>query len=113
MEKEGETEMKMWILAILALVFLTTASGCGFVAEGPFGWAYTNSKTPVGVGTAKSVYKVGRACIHSFFGMVSIGDASIETAMRSSGLKEIYSIDNENLSFFGTYTRVCTVVSGL
>jgi TRL-like protein family len=105
--------MKRWVLVIFAFLFLVTASGCGFVAEGPFGWAYTNSKSPVAVGTAKTVYKTGRACIHSLFGMVTIGDASIETAMRSSGLKQVYTIDTENLSFFGTYTRVCTIVGGV
>ena len=109
--KEG-TGMKRWMFAGLTLVLIAVLSGCGFVAEGPFGWAYTDSKTPIAIGTAKSVSKVGKSCIHSFFGMTSIGDASIEAAMRSAGIKEIFAVDTENLSFFGTYTRVCTVVSG-
>jgi len=106
--------MKRWMFAGLTLVLIALLSGCGFVAEGPFGWAYTNSKTPIAIGTAKSVdvHKVGKSCIHAFFGMTAIGDASIETAMRSAGIKEIFAVDMENLSFFGTYTRVCTVVSG-
>jgi TRL-like protein family len=109
---KGGTGMKRWMFAVLTLVLIAVLSGCGFVAEGPFGWAYTNSKMPIAIGSAKSVSKVGKSCIHSFFGMTSIGDASIEAAMRSAGITEIFAVDTENLSIFGTYTRVCTVVSG-
>ena len=104
--------MKRWMFAVFALILIAVVSGCGFVAEGPFGWAYTNDKIPVAVGTAPSVSKVGKSCIQSFFGMTSIGDASIEAAMRSAGITKIFAVDMENLSVFGTYTRACTVVSG-
>jgi hypothetical protein len=100
------------ILIVFTVLMLLAATGCGFVADGPFGWAYTDSKTPVALGTAKTGSKEGQACIHSFFGAVSVGDGSIETAMKSAGIKEIYSINKKNLSIFGTYTRQCTVVSG-
>jgi hypothetical protein len=103
---------KLCMLAVLAGFSLATLPGCGFVADGPFGWAYTNSKTPVTVGKAKSGSLKGKACIHSYFGLFTIGDANIESAMKAGGITEVYLVDKENLSIFGTYTRQCTVVTG-
>ena len=100
------------VLTIVAAASLVGLSGCGFVADGPFGWGYTNTKTPVTMGQAKTGSKKGKACITSFFGFTSIGDASIDAAAKNAGIKEIYSVDSENFSIFGTYTRQCTVVSG-
>ena len=106
-------ERKFFLLfAVLAAFTLLAMTGCGFIADGPFGWVYTNSKTPVTVGPAKSGSKKGKACIHSYFGLFTIGDANIETAMKMGGITEVYTIDKENLSVFGTYTRQCTVVTG-
>jgi hypothetical protein len=103
---------KVALITVLAVFSLVAITGCGFVADGPFGWAYTDSKTPMAVGTAKAGSKRGKACIKSFFGMTSIGDASIEAAMKSADIKEVYALESENLSVLGTYTRQCTVVSG-
>jgi len=87
-------------------------TGCGFVADGPFGWAYTNTKTPITVGAAAGGEKMGRACVRSYFGMVTVGDASIETAMKEAGITDIHTVNEDNFSIFGTYTRQCTEVSG-
>ncbi|KJR41050.1 lipoprotein [Candidatus Magnetoovum chiemensis] len=89
-----------------------TFSSCGFVADGPFGWLYTDNKAPVGMGTAASGSKIGRACIYSFFGGISLGDGSIEAAMKNAGIKEVFSINKDNLNIFGTYSRQCTIVTG-
>ena len=100
------------IVFILALLAILSVTGCGFVADGPFGWAYTDTKMPVAVGTAKTGTKEGKACIHSVFGAITVGDASIETAMKAAGIKEIYTVNKTSLSIFGTYTRQCTIVTG-
>ncbi|KJR42882.1 hypothetical protein MCHI_001225 [Candidatus Magnetoovum chiemensis] len=44
--------------------------------------------------------------------MITLGDGSIETAMRKAGISEINTVDRENLSIFGSYTRQCTIVVG-
>lgn len=98
------------LISVFTVTFLTS---CGFVADGPFGWVYTDNKAPIGMGSAESGAQKGRACIHSFFGMISIGDASIEASMKDAGIKEVYTINKENLNIFGTYTRQCTIVAGL
>jgi len=97
---------------ILALLTLFSVTGCGFIADGPFGWAFTDSKTPVAVGTAKTGIKEGKACVHSVFGAITVGDGSIEAAMKAGGINEIYTVNKTNLSIFGTYTRQCTLVTG-
>jgi len=97
--------------AVLAVLAMGT-TGCGFVADGPFGWGYTSSKTAVSTGSSKTGSKKGTACITSYFGFTSIGDASIGEAMKNGGIKEISTVDKDNLSVFGTYTRQCTVVTG-
>jgi hypothetical protein len=104
---------RLALLSVLAVFSLVAFTGCGFVADGPFGWVYTDSKTPITVGTAKVGEKVGKACVHSYFGMITVGDASIDAAKKEAGIKEIYTVDQDNLSIFGTYTRQCTVVSGI
>ncbi len=103
---------KRIFLVILSVSVLIAFTGCGFVADGPFGWMYTDHTTPIAKGPANSGSKVGKACIHSFFGAISIGDASIEEAMKDGGVNEIFTVNKENLSLFGTYTRQCTVVRG-
>jgi hypothetical protein len=103
----------MRILILLSvLIALLTIAGCGFISDGPFGWVYTNHKTSVAIGPAQNIKKEGRACIHSFFGMISVGDATIDTARKSAGIKKIATVDRESFSLFGTYSRQCTVVAG-
>lgn len=97
---------------ILVAGFIVLMTGCGFVSDGPFGWGMTNNRTPVAKGHASSGYKEGRSCIYSFFGAVTVGDAGIEAAMRDGGIKDVFTIDSYNQSFFGTYTKQCTVIVG-
>jgi predicted small lipoprotein YifL len=104
--------MRSTVIILAVLLTLFSVTGCGFVADGPFGWAYTDSKMPVAIGPAKTGTKEGKACINSFFGAITVGDASIEAAMKAAGIKEIYTINKTNLNIFGTYTRQCTVVTG-
>lgn len=103
---------KRFFLPSLFCAILLTSGGCGFVGDGPFGWAVTNTKTPLYKGKAKSGNRAGMACVHSVLGMVTLGDGSIETAMRKAGITEVYTIDKDNFSLFGTYSRQCTVVLG-
>jgi hypothetical protein len=103
---------KFTILVTIAVVFALGVTGCGFVADGPFGWGYTATKTAVSIGTAKAAGKKGEACVTAFFGFVALGDASIGAAMKNGEIKQIFSIDRDNLSVFGIYTKQCTIVTG-
>ncbi|MBF0318442.1 MAG: hypothetical protein HQL01_01380 [Nitrospirae bacterium] len=99
------------LIAIIAMM-LMLLGGCGFVADGPFGWVYTDTTMPVSMGPAQSGSKVGMSCIHSFLGAISMGNASIESAMKNAGIKSVYTVNKINTNIFGTYTRQCTVVAG-
>lgn len=103
---------KSVILITIVLISVVLIGGCGFVADGPFGWIYTDTKIPVAVGPSETGTLEGKACINSFLGMITIGDASIEAAMKAHGIKTIYTVNKESLSIFGTYTRQCTIVTG-
>ncbi len=112
-EKGGIFMAKKIILkSTLAVFALVVISGCGFVADGPFGWVYTDHTVPIAIGTAETGSKIGKACIRSFLGMISVGNGSIEEAMTNGGINEIFIINKENLSILGTYTSQCTVVRG-
>ena len=101
------------IFSVLVLLFLSLiATGCGFVADGPFGYLYTETTTSVAVGSAESGEKMGQACVTSFFGMIAFGNASIETAMTNGGIDEVYTVNKSNFSVMGLYTRQCTIVRG-
>jgi hypothetical protein len=104
--------LKPAIIRALVVLMLLSAGGCGFIADGPSGWFVTHVKKAVAKGPAEDGHKTGYACIYAAFGMISLGDASIDTAMRNGGIKEVYSVDTENLSIMGAYTQQCTVVLG-
>lgn len=100
------------ICRALVVLFVLSAGGCGFVADGPFGWFVTHYRKAVAKGPSDEGHKTGYACIYAAFGAISLGDASIDTAMRNGGIKDVYSVDTENLSIMGVYTKQCTVVLG-
>ena len=104
--------IKSLLLIVITLLSAVFIGGCGFIADGPFGWVYTDTKVPVALGPSETGSLEGKACIHSFLGMITIGDASIEAAMKEHSIKSINTVNKESLSIFGTYTRQCTVVTG-
>ena len=103
---------RLLLVSVVSLSAMFLLSSCGFVADGPFGWVYTDSKTPIAIGPSATGSKLGKACIHSFFGAIAVGDASIEAAMKEASITSIHTINKDNLSIFGTYTRQCTLITG-
>ncbi|KJU85086.1 TRL-like protein family [Candidatus Magnetobacterium bavaricum] len=105
--------ISMRCLAVVCVLLMTlVVSGCGMVGDGPFGWVMTYTTVPVAKGPLTSGNRNGQACIYSVFGAISMGDGSIEAAIRNGGITGVYTIDLYNQSFFGVYTRQCTVVVG-
>ncbi len=83
---------KIILNSTLAVFVLVVISGCGFVADGPFGWVYTEHTVPIDKGNAKTGSKVGKTCIRSFFGAISVGNGSIEEAMKDGEINEIFTL---------------------
>jgi len=100
------------LFSILLILIAISMTGCGFVADGPFGWVLTDSKDPVAIGVGETGTLSGKACAQAFFGLIAFGDASIEAAAAAGGISEIFTVDRKNFSIFGTYTSQCTVATG-
>ena len=87
-------------------------SSCGMVQAPLTGFLYTditsgNSATSNNLGS-----KVGRASAQGILGLVATGDASIQTAANSAGIKKISHIDQKANSILGIITNYEIIVYG-
>jgi hypothetical protein len=93
------------IWAAVAIVSFSLLWGCA--TPTPMGIAYTKLKLPVNVTSNPSESpKMGTAECKSYFGLVAVGDASIETAMKNGGITKIHYVDwdvKNILGIIGTY----------
>ena len=101
--------MKKSILLIVASLFLLGSCASGGI--GPIGMLFTSTKVGV-YGTSPNGTEEGKACAHSFLGMVALGDASVSAAAKSGGITSVQSIDIESLGVLMIYAQACTVVRG-
>ena len=92
----------MIVIVSFAMFFLV---GCATLY--PVGSAYTNVKLPVdSTSNMSSSPKVGTSVCKSYLGLVAIGDASIEKAMKNGGINKKHYVDweaNNILGIFGIY----------
>ena len=103
---------------VLAGLFITAAatfglSSCAVVAT-PVGSGLivTNSKSGE-VATSNDLgTKVGTAKSLNVLGLVVSGDASIEAAAKSAGIKKISHVDSKKTTILGIYTTHTTIVYG-
>ncbi|GIX42426.1 MAG: hypothetical protein KatS3mg129_2159 [Leptospiraceae bacterium] len=95
---------------ILFISILGLVVGCGGTFYGPQGLF---TKTTIGVyGSDLNSSKEGKSCAFSILSLVALGDASLQTAAKNGGIKNIKQVDYENLNIIGIYSRLCTVVRG-
>jgi len=62
--------------------------------------------------SAQTASREGEACAHSYLGLISVGDASIEQARRNGGITSVASVDEKLTNYFVFYQEYCTVVRG-
>jgi len=100
--------MKKLLTTLAAIVAVVAATGCA--STYPMGFAYTNLRMPVAAtGEKIASTKVGKATCKSVFGLVTTGDASINTAAKSANITVISHVDWEVeniLGVIGTYSCV-------
>ena len=104
--------MRKLIFAI-AIVCAMGLASCSTVSSGSgMGVLYTGvaegqiaTSNPVGT-------KVGTSKTLGVLGLVSIGDASIQTAANSAGIKKISHVDIKKSSVLGLFATYTTVVYG-
>ena len=105
--------------------------GCVLVMLGMLGCAMVTPNTVVGTPMTGLLYtelkyphprvevmndgigsKRGEAMAKNIIGLVVIGDASIEAAMKDGGINKVYTVDHDLMSILGVYTEWKTVVTG-
>ena len=103
--------MKLTSLILAAIT--VSLVGCASTSSNSAGWALITSATdPMTATAASGTSKAGEACVHNVLGIVAFGDASIETAKKSSGIKVVSSVDRDVFRILGFYGKSCTLVKG-
>ncbi len=98
------------VLLSAALPLLLAA--CQPVVSPLMATLYMDVKGPLTATEATSATKQGRACAQNILGLVATGDASIDTAARAGGIKQIVSVDFESNHILGIVGNFCTIVKG-
>lgn len=98
------------LLFVCSVLFLM--SSCAMVQAPISGWAYTNVKGPFAVTGNGVSSKVGTAECQGILGLVTTGDASIETAAKSAGITKIHHVDYESSSIIGIIAKYKVIVYG-
>jgi hypothetical protein len=100
---------------ILAILFVTLFLGsCAMTITDTWatGMIYSDIKTGGEVTSNSGSSKVGTGTVQSILGAVAIGDASIESAAKSAGIKKISHIDYYSTNILGVYATVTIYVYG-
>ena len=85
------------IFTTVALLSMLSLSIAPSFAEPVFGFVYKNA-TEAGVGYSQApVTKVGKATCKSYFGIVGLGNCSVNQAAKNGGIR--------NVSYYDTYTK--------
>lgn len=103
--KRSKYAMKYILTVISSMLFLL--SGCATTNPGII---YSNTSTPIAAHDTFP-WNQSKACMWSLFGLISVGDASIRTAMRNGKLGRVAVIDQETYGVFGVF-KICTIVYG-
>lgn len=104
--------MKKISFAIVAIASLVMTSCASIPTPLGVGALYTNIQTGEAA-TANTVgHKVGSAEAINLFGILAIGDASINSAANKAGIKKISHVDSQKSSFLGIYSKYTTYVYG-
>ncbi len=99
--------------AFFYLIPIFILSACASPRVGNMGLLYTDTETGLAVTQNLAGTRVGEACLQSYLGLISTGDASIETARRTGGITSITSVDEKSTGILGfIYRKYCTVVRG-
>lgn len=105
--------MKKVLLGVMVVV-VCAAFVCGCATPIPVGVFYTGVKLPVAMGDVVSAknMKVGVSKCQSILGLVATGDASLDAAMKSAGIKTVYYVDWRAVNILGIIGNYTTIVYG-
>ncbi len=96
---------------VAALAASGTLQACAML--GPTGGAlFTSVDTPVNATMNQAGTREGESCSANYFGMIALGDGSIEKARQNGGISMISTVDRKTTQILGLYSKTCTIVRG-
>ncbi len=111
--------MRRLFLGLFAAAMMLSLSGCvlvGFRApfSPPIGWLYSDYRAPLMTDQSGLILgpKKGVATTQTVLGMVTTGDASLETAAKSAGITKINYADYHLVNILGVIATVEVAVYG-
>ncbi len=84
---------------------------CAGRPDRPIGFIYTRTSFPISA-SAASGNLIGVSHATSYFGLIAVGDASIQAAKEASGINTVSSVDKRVTSVLGLYAEYTTTVRG-
>ena len=105
--------MKKLVKSIFAVAIAMTLASCGSVGTvAGTGLLYTDMAQGEMVTGNTLGSKVGTSVANSYCGLIAVGDASVQTAARSAGIKKISHVDSKKTNILGIYATHTTIVYG-
>jgi len=104
---------KSSFVLLFAMLVFTIFAGCAAYSVTPVtGALYSDVKAPMTATSAEGSSKVGTATVQSILGLVAVGDASIQTAMKNGGITKVQHVDYYSKSILGIYATFTVYVYG-
>ena len=102
------------ILIVFLFVSIIVLTGCQTPMTPQGGLLVTSASYPhfQAVVDGDLGSRTGESSCVSILGLVSVGDASVERAARSSGITKIKTVDHHFLQVLGLYSQYKTIVTG-
>lgn len=97
---------------ILVLIAAIALSGCALTMTPATGFVYSDIKGPYHA-TSNTLYtKCGTSEATSILGIVALGDASIDTAMKNGRITRIHHVDYHTKNILSLYSVLTVYVYG-
>ncbi len=102
-------KIRMVFIAAFLGLFLT---GCVSAKSPIAGYIYTDASWGAMLNPGTIGTKVGKACQKAALGFTLGGDASIEAALKGTGITRISYVDYSSKSYLLFFGEYCTIVHG-
>lgn len=99
-------------LLLLGVVAAGLSSCASLSSQAGMGAIYMDVQTGEHVTSNNMGTKVGTASVNNILGLVLTGDASIEVAAKSAGIKKISHVDSHKKNILGIFSTYKVIVYG-
>ena len=99
-------------LSLVVMVVVGMSSCATMSSQAGIGALYMDVQTGEQVTSNARGSKVGTASVNNILGLVVMGDASVEAAAKSAGIKKISHVDSQKKSLLGIFGSYKVFVYG-